>query len=120
LRFFLMYSPRWLFLLPGALLILLGLLGYAVAMPGLTLFGATSSAPLACFLSGTFILGLIPGLSFMLFRQKKKAISKEKEIEWDKQDQKLGKEIESDKVKQLEAKIETLETALKSALAKRK
>lgn len=85
-----------------------------------TLFGATSSAPLACFLSGTFILGLIPGLSFMLFRQKKKAISKAKELEWDKDNQKLAKEIESDKVKQLQAKIETLETALKSALAKRK
>ena len=90
------------------------------ASANFTLFGATSSAPLACFLSGTFILGLIPGLSFMLFRQKKKAISKEKEIEWEKQDQKLAKEKESDRVKQLEAKIETLETALKSALAKRK
>lgn len=33
LRFFLMYSPRWLFLLPGALLVLLGILGYAVALP---------------------------------------------------------------------------------------
>ncbi|MEZ4488729.1 MAG: hypothetical protein R3C24_04465 [Cyanobacteriota/Melainabacteria group bacterium] len=90
------------------------------ASANFTLFGATSSAPLACFLSGTFILGLIPGLSFMLFRQKKKAISKEKELEWDKDNQKLAKEIESDKVKQLQAKIETLETALKSALAKRK
>ena len=90
------------------------------ASANFTLFGATSSAPLACFLSGTFILGLIPGLSFMLFRQKKKAISKEKEIEWEKQDQKLAKEKESDRVKQLEAKIETLEIALKSALAKRK
>lgn len=34
LRFFLMYSPRWLFLAPGIVLILLGLLGYVVAMPG--------------------------------------------------------------------------------------
>ncbi len=34
LRFFLMYSPRWLFLLPGALLVLLGILGYALALPG--------------------------------------------------------------------------------------
>jgi glycosyltransferase involved in cell wall biosynthesis len=37
LRFFLMYSPRWLFLIPGMLLVLLGLIGYGVAMPGLTL-----------------------------------------------------------------------------------
>jgi hypothetical protein len=40
LRFFLLYSPRWLFLWPGVVLIVLGVLGYAVAMPGLTLFGA--------------------------------------------------------------------------------
>lgn len=34
LRFFLMYSPRWLFLLPGFLLILLGALGYFVGLTG--------------------------------------------------------------------------------------
>jgi len=39
LRFFLMYCPRWLFLVPGMLLILVGLIGYAVAMPGLTFSG---------------------------------------------------------------------------------
>jgi len=39
LRFLLLYSPRWLFLYPGLLLILLGLIGYGVALPGLTLFG---------------------------------------------------------------------------------
>ena len=35
LRFYLLYSPRWLFLAPGAALLALGMLGYAVAMPGL-------------------------------------------------------------------------------------
>jgi glycosyltransferase involved in cell wall biosynthesis len=35
LRFFLMYSPRWLFLYPGLVLIGLGLVGYGLAMPGL-------------------------------------------------------------------------------------
>ncbi len=34
LRFFLIYSPRWLFLIPGAALILLGILGYCLALPG--------------------------------------------------------------------------------------
>src|SRR3954464_13744209 len=33
LRFYLMYSPRWLFLLPGAALLFAGLLGYALALP---------------------------------------------------------------------------------------
>src|SRR5690606_17342835 len=34
LRFFLMCSPRWLFLMPGLVLVLLGLLGFALALPG--------------------------------------------------------------------------------------
>jgi len=34
LRFFLLYSPRWLFLLPGLALAALGVLGYALALPG--------------------------------------------------------------------------------------
>lgn len=33
LRFFLMYSPRWLFLMPGLALITAGLLGYLLALP---------------------------------------------------------------------------------------
>jgi glycosyltransferase involved in cell wall biosynthesis len=44
LRFFLMYSPRWLFVGPGALLMLLGLLGYIIAMPGTELWGVTFDA----------------------------------------------------------------------------
>ncbi|MGE4072120.1 MAG: glycosyltransferase family 2 protein [Lysobacterales bacterium] len=34
LRFFLMCSPRWLFLIPGLALLLLGALGFALALPG--------------------------------------------------------------------------------------
>ena len=37
LRFFMLYSPRWLFLVPGACLVMLGLLGYGIALPGLQL-----------------------------------------------------------------------------------
>jgi glycosyltransferase involved in cell wall biosynthesis len=39
LRFFLLYAPKWLFLIPGFGLVLLGLLGYAIAWPGLRLWG---------------------------------------------------------------------------------
>jgi glycosyltransferase involved in cell wall biosynthesis len=39
LRFFLMVSPRWLFLEPGRFLVLLGLIGYALALPGVTIRG---------------------------------------------------------------------------------
>jgi len=34
LRFFILYTPRWLFLIPGGLLLLLGALGFALGMPG--------------------------------------------------------------------------------------
>jgi len=39
LRFFLMCSPRWLFLMPGLLLLALGLAGFALALPATTLGG---------------------------------------------------------------------------------
>jgi glycosyltransferase involved in cell wall biosynthesis/uncharacterized membrane protein len=41
LRFFLISSPRWLFLIPGFVLLLLGLVGYALALPGVHIGGAT-------------------------------------------------------------------------------
>jgi glycosyltransferase involved in cell wall biosynthesis len=44
LRFFLMYCPRWLFLVPGALLVAGGLLAYAVALPGVSWRGVTFDA----------------------------------------------------------------------------
>jgi glycosyltransferase involved in cell wall biosynthesis len=44
LRFFLIFSPRWLFWYSGWALILLGVLGYAIALPGLTIAGATLDA----------------------------------------------------------------------------
>lgn len=42
LRFFLMYSPRWLFLLPGLFFIVLGFIGYLVSLPGITIPGVGS------------------------------------------------------------------------------
>lgn len=38
IRFFFMYSPRWLFLYPGILMFLLGLVGCALLLPGPRLF----------------------------------------------------------------------------------
>src|SRR5262245_1197199 len=57
LRFFLMYSPRWLFLFPGFVLIGLGLLGYALAMPGMTIMGARLDAHTLLFSSLSIICG---------------------------------------------------------------
>jgi glycosyltransferase involved in cell wall biosynthesis len=57
LRFFLLYSPRWLFFIPGLLLILLGLLGYAVAMPGISIGGVTPDAHTLLVASLALLLG---------------------------------------------------------------
>ncbi len=51
LRFFLMCSPRWLFLAPGLALIALGAVGYAVALPGLTVGSVTFDAHTLLFSS---------------------------------------------------------------------
>jgi hypothetical protein len=63
LRFFLMYSPRWLFLAPGMLLILLGIIGYGLAMPRITLSGMTFDVHTLLFAS----LGIICGYQSILF-----------------------------------------------------
>lgn len=63
LRFFLMYSPRWLFLVPGALLILAGLAGFALAMPGMTIRGMTFDAHTLLFSS----LAILCGYQSVLF-----------------------------------------------------
>lgn len=57
LRFFLMYSPRWLFLIPGALLGLIGLIGYGMAMPGLAVRGVIFDAHTLLFASLFILLG---------------------------------------------------------------
>ena len=57
LRFYLTYSPRWLFLYPGALLVLIGCLGYVLAMPGLTIRGLTFDAHTLLFASLAIMLG---------------------------------------------------------------
>jgi glycosyltransferase involved in cell wall biosynthesis len=63
LRFFLMYSPKWLFFMPGLLLILLGLVGYAVALPGLTVIGVTFDAHTLLFAT----LAILCGYQSVLF-----------------------------------------------------
>jgi len=63
LRFFLMYSPKWLFFMPGLLLILLGLVAYAVALPGLTVMGVTFDAHTLLFAT----LAILCGYQSVLF-----------------------------------------------------
>jgi hypothetical protein len=57
LRFFLMYSPRSLFLVPGTLLILLGLVGYALALPGVRIGNALLGPHTLLFASLAILCG---------------------------------------------------------------
>jgi glycosyltransferase involved in cell wall biosynthesis len=57
LRFFLLYCPRWLFLVPGFVLLLMALAGYAIALPGLTIGRLTFDVHTLLFASLFAILG---------------------------------------------------------------
>jgi glycosyltransferase involved in cell wall biosynthesis len=63
LRFFMMYSPRWTYLLPGLLFVLLGLLGYGLALPATQIGGVTFDAHTLLFAS----LAMICGYQAILF-----------------------------------------------------
>jgi glycosyltransferase involved in cell wall biosynthesis len=63
LRYFLMCSPRWLFLLPGALLVASGVVACCLALPGLVLHGIRFDAHTLLFGS----LFIICGYQSMLF-----------------------------------------------------
>ena len=57
LRFFLLYSPKWLFLVPGAALLASGALGYAIAMPQLRLGGIRFDVHTLLFASLSILCG---------------------------------------------------------------
>jgi glycosyltransferase involved in cell wall biosynthesis len=57
LRFFLLFSPRWLFLMPGLALILAGIVGYALAMPRLSIGKMTFDVHTLLFASLAIICG---------------------------------------------------------------
>jgi len=66
LRFFMIYSPRWLFLMPGSVLIILGLIGYALAMPAVNIMGITFDAHSLLFASVAILCGY-QSILFALF-----------------------------------------------------
>jgi hypothetical protein len=61
-----MYCPKWLYLIPGFLLVAVGLAGYGIAMPSLTLLGATFDAHTLLFASLAILLGF-QSIFFALF-----------------------------------------------------
>ena len=57
LRFFLLCTPRWLFLMPGMALTAVGALGYGLALPGVRIGPATFDAHTLLFASLAILLG---------------------------------------------------------------
>lgn len=57
LRFFLVNSPRWLFLIPGMITIFIGLLGYGLALPDLAFRGGHPELPTLLFSSLLIMCG---------------------------------------------------------------
>lgn len=66
LRFFLLNSPRWLFLVPGLLAITAGLIGFGLGMPGVTLYDIDFDLHTLLF-SSLFILCGFQAILFALF-----------------------------------------------------
>jgi len=102
------------------LFIVTGILAFTnlQAVP-LVLFGAQVQAPLTAAILGPLVVGTLAGYALELAK-KPKIQSEKRQLEWAAQDAKLMAEVKSDREKQLEAKIATLETALKQALGKSK
>ena len=63
LRFFLLFSPRWLFLVPGLLCVGIGLLGYVLALPGVRFGNVILDAHTLLFSS----LAMLCGYQVILF-----------------------------------------------------
>ncbi|MFH1484826.1 MAG: glycosyltransferase family 2 protein [Chloroflexota bacterium] len=66
LRFFLLCSPKWLFFIPGFLLLLFGLVAYGLAMPGYKVLGATLDAHTLLFASLAILMGY-QAVAFAIF-----------------------------------------------------
>ncbi len=58
LRFYLMSCPAWLFLRPGMILLMFGLLGYALALPGVQIAGVNIAINTLVFASAAMICGI--------------------------------------------------------------
>ncbi len=84
-----------------------------------SLFGASLSVSEGVLLGISYVLGVIGTLPLFYARVASKAASEQKLVEWQQQDNKLAQQVQSDKEKQLEAKIATLEAALQKALQRK-
>lgn len=66
LRLYLLYCPRWLFMVPGLAMLCFGILAYTVAMPGFRIFGVGFAAHTLLFGSLAIICGY-QAITFAVF-----------------------------------------------------
>ena len=112
--------PKYLFIAIAILAAIITILFAAMnsaAVP-VTMPGIHTDVSLALIAVKFYVLGVISAVCIWKIRSKKLK-GEAKQLEWQAQDAKLQAEIRSDREKQLEAKIATLETALNAALKKK-
>lgn len=83
-----------------------------------SMFGATTYLPDGLLLGGGFLAGVLLTLPLYWSRVKTDQASVKTLSKWETEDQKLLHQVQTDREKQLEAKIATLEAALQRALKK--
>jgi uncharacterized integral membrane protein len=83
-----------------------------------SIFGAHLAATVGGALIAGFVLGCLATQSLLISGVYAKHESAKRLTEWEAQDQKLLQQVQTDREKQLEAKIATLEAALQRALKK--
>jgi hypothetical protein len=88
----------------------------AVAVAG---FGAPAQIPVGALMLVSYLLGLLGVGGFWATKKQRAIRGEQAKLGWEKEDLKLTMQIESDKIKLLEAKIATLEVALNKALKKK-
>ena len=85
LRFFLLYSPKWLFFVPGCLLIFLGIIGYVLGLPGLTIAGRIHFDAHTLLFSSFFITSgfqaILVAILAKTFAIKEKMVPEDKRLE---------------------------------------
>ncbi len=84
----------------------------------LKFFGSQVAVSFCVVAFATFALGCLSTLPVLLNRAKE-VKSGEIQVAWREQDEKLKEELTNDKIKLLEAKIQTLDAALKQSLKKK-
>lgn len=85
----------------------------------LSLFGASLGLSEGVLIAASYVLGVIITLPLFYSRIASKQASDQRLVEWQQQDNKLAQQVQTDREKQLEAKIATLEAALQKALQKK-